>query len=197
MTKMGLNIQDIYSTYKKVWSDTTIQDIISNFSQIEKDFLKIYNKITDSPFNNKIIILNDTEIYKKTNWSIAAIKRWILFWKNKIWIREMPIYQIFYELSHEIWHTLKPFLEHRDLHAEETKATLFQYVFSNVVKSSDFNRIDEFKWFEKFRIDHITRENPETYAHYHRLAQSVAEDFNYDFEAWAKYIARVLRENNK
>ena len=168
---------------------------ITNFSQISTDFLKIYNQITSEEFNNKIIILDKSKIYKYTHGSTAVMMRKFLFGKNKIWIREMPIYQMFYELSHEIGHTLGPNLANKDLHAEETKATLFQYIFSKKVKEMNFEWIDEFIAFEKYRIDHIRREVP-IYFKYHQIAKNVVEQANYDFKIGTNIIVQHLDSMN-
>ena len=164
---------------------------ISNFKDIEGKFLKIYYSITNQPFKNKIIILPVPEIYRHTNQSSAAMSRKIIFSKNKIWIREMPEYQIFYELSHEIGHTLKPNLEHRSLDAEEVKATLFQYCFVKAVKKLKMD-IPDFERFVDYRIDHINRTNPK-YSQYHNIARGIAMNCDYNFDAGVKNIVDRLK----
>jgi hypothetical protein len=152
--------------------------------------LKI-SSITNQPFKNKIIILPVPEIYKHTNQSSAAMSRKIIFGKNKIWIREMPEYQIFYELSHEIGHTLKPNLENRSLDAEEVKATLFQYCFVKAVKKLKLD-IPDFEKFVDFRINHINRTNPKYYE-YHSVAKNIAINCNYNFDAGVETILKRLK----
>lgn len=166
-------------------------ETICNFSQIELDFLKVYNSVTKEAFNNKIIILDSSKIYKHTHGSSAAMRRRIWFGKNKIWIRQMPIHQIFYELAHEIGHTINPHLENRSLDAEETKAILFQYVFSHKLKSFEFDWIEDFIAFEDYRIDHIRRTEPKYYQA-HCAAKDIAKKTNYDFQAGISYIVQIL-----
>lgn len=136
--------------------------------------------------------MSESEIYKHTNGNTAAIKKKLFFGKNKIWIREMPIYQIFYELSHEIGHSIKPDLEGKSLHAEETKAVLFQYIFSKKLKENSFEWIDEFIAFEKFRIEHIKRKQPNTYGKYHEIAKQIVEQTSYDLEKGIRKIIEIV-----
>lgn len=190
-TKIGLWLLNDKQKNQLKW--TLQPDLITNFTQIESDFLWIYNEITNQKFNNRINIFNASNPYKRINWRSAAMQRRILFWKNKIWIREMPVYQMFYELSHEVWHTIKPQLEKLDLHAEEIKAILFQYIFSKKIKESNLAWKYEFEKFERYRIEHIHRKDPETYAQYHTIAKEIAELSNYCFEIWVNLLIERLK----
>ena len=149
------------------------------YDKIPKDFMKVYSMVTKQPFNNKIIILPSPEIYKYTNKSSAAMTRKILIGKNKIWIREMPDYQMMYELSHEVGHTLKPQLENKSLDAEETKAVLFQYCFVYQANKSNIDDLDLFNKFVKYRINHI-REEGSVYVKYHEISEQISKNTNYN-----------------
>jgi len=89
---------------------------INDFSQIQEEYLSCYEAVTSIPFSNKITVLPLPQIYKHTHGRPAAMRRKALWRrKNHIWIREMPIYEMFYELSHEIGHTIPPFFEKKNL----------------------------------------------------------------------------------
>lgn len=176
--------------YTKTYDNFINKDVI-NFDEIKEIFLKVYSKITSQPFNNNIIILKEDDLYKKIRKSsTAAMKRKIIFGKNKIWIRKMPDYQILYELSHEIGHTLKPNLENYYLSAEEIKATLFQYCFVHEFKKLNID-VPNFEIFVNWRINWIM-EHDEKYAQYHKIAKSIAEYVNYNFDEGVKYILKDI-----
>ena len=104
----------------------------------------------------------------------------------------MPIHQMFYELSHEIGHTLKPDLEGKSLHAEETKAVLFQYIFSKKIKEVNFEWTENFNKFEILRIEHIKRKHPETYGKYHEIAKEIVTNTNFDLEKGIRKIIEIV-----
>ena len=76
--------------FNKITKSTPNFNNITDFSQIESDFLKIYFSITNQPFNNKIIILPESEIYKYTNGSTAAIKKKYFLVKIKFIYEKCP-----------------------------------------------------------------------------------------------------------
>lgn len=163
-------------------------DEIQDFSIVKDYYLEIYNQITNQTFHNEIIILPHDELIKLTNWRACMLNRWMFWFKNKIWISPLSIYVLFYEISHEIGHTIKPYFENHSLHAEEIKATLFQYIFSYKLKQLNPSWITFYEMFEWFRNDHLKRKHPNDYYKYHQIASYVAENFNYDLKLWIDYI---------
>jgi hypothetical protein len=166
--------------------------LITKYSQIQKDFDRLYHEIVSQEFQAKVKILGTPQIYTHTHGRTAALKRGFLWMPTKIWIREMPEYQMFYELSHEAGHFTKPYFENTSLDAEETKACLFQHLFSEKIKTEKPEWLDDFVAFEIFRRDHILRKDPK-YIEYHNVAQHIAKQTDYNFTKGTEYIASVLK----
>ena len=104
----------------------------------------------------------------------------------------MPEYQMFYELAHEAGNSTQPYFEGTSLDVEETKACLFQCLFSQRVKTEKFEWIDDFVAFESYRKDHISRNDPK-YLEYHDAAQHIARQSNNDFTKGVQYISSILK----
>ncbi|MBT4377078.1 hypothetical protein HOD29_06915 [archaeon] len=164
---------------------------IKDYSQIKNNFDEIYTKISQNKFNAKVKILGAPKIYRHTNGSTACLRRGVFGMPNKIFIREMPIHEMFYELSHEAGHNIKPHLEDMSLHAEETKACLFQNLFSQEIKNKNFEWLNDFIIFEKLRRDHISRINSK-YEVYHNAAEYIIGETGNDLFEGIDYICSKL-----
>jgi len=164
---------------------------ITDYSQIEEDFNRLFCEITSKDLKATVRILGVPEIYKHTKdkEKHAALKRGFLWVPNRIWIREMPVYQMFYELAHEAGHAAKPYFD--TVYAEEIKASLFQHIFSQRVKQRNFEWLDNFVLFEAYRRDHIERTYPK-YATYYNKAQDLAKKVNNDFAEGTRIISSIL-----
>jgi hypothetical protein len=165
---------------------------ITDYSQIQAEFDRLYNDVTSQDFKARVKILGTPEVYEHTHGRTAALVRGFLWTPAKIWIREMPNYQMFYELAHEAGHSAKPYFENTSLDAEETKACLFQHIFSQMVKTEKFEWLDDFVAFEAYRKDHISRNDPK-YLDYHNAAQHIARQSNNDFAKGVQHISLILK----
>jgi hypothetical protein len=161
--------------------------------EVLSDFMTIFKCVTKQAFNNEIIVMSSPEIYKHTGNSPAAIKRKIIFGKNKIWIREMPPHEMLYELSHEVGHSLKPHLEKYSLGAEEVKAIIFQYCFVKKAKDLKIKNIGMLEDFVKYRIDHVKRTDT-TYNKYYEAAIYIINEVGYEFDKCCEYIKNILKK---
>ena len=166
--------------------------LITDYSQIQEDFDRLYHDITSQDFKAKVKILGYPEIYNYTHGRSAALQRGLLWISPKIWIREMPDYQMFYELAHEAGHSTKPYFENTSLEAEETKACLFQHLFSQRIKAENFEWLDDFVAFEAYRKDHISRKDPK-YIKYHNAAQHIANQSDDNFARATQHISSILK----
>jgi len=163
-------------------------DDITDYSQIANDFSRLFHDVTGKKFNANVAIMDDVAIRAYVGEKKSARIYRHLFSKDSIYIRQMPIGQMFYELSHEAGHNAKPHFD--NVFVEETKSCLFQYCFSKKVKESSFVWLDDFILFEKIRILDIQLEDPE-YFLYHQIAQHVADHTDYDFNKGANLIKKI------
>ena len=169
--------------------------LIKNYHEIKTEFESIISQVTNQEFNVKITILPYPQIYEYTHGNSAAFKKRFIL-KDEIWIREMPIPQMFYELSHEAGHAMKPYFGDRDIDAEETKACLFQQLFCNQIYKSDFNWLEDFALFKTLRLEHIKHNSPK-YLRYHEAASDIAFATNQDFNSGSRYINDLLLSLNR
>lgn len=165
--------------------------LITDYFQIQSDFDALFHEVTSREFNARVRILSVPEIYKHTDGRPAVLKRGFLWVPNRICIREMPIHEMFYELAHEAGHTTKPYFDNESLDAEETKACLFQLLFSQKVKTRNFEWLDDFVSFEAYRRGHIERTCPK-YDEYHNAAQHIARETNNNFAEGVRYVSSIL-----